>query len=458
MPILLSVCLLGATTYFGIRYPQVHVGPDAFSVYKLTGFYAVLNGVFGLIYFSFNDESRSRLAYTLDDLGFSSLITAICWLCVTLGYFALRPVRVERAGRRVFSVRFPTPLRLAIALAIGWLARLDLVATGRYFHVSDDVTTVQSSSSTFIINTVSRFPIVVLFVVVAGLGARSLRTSPLALILFATELAWAVPSGARENLITLLLGLIVVRYYVTGLRIPRTWLVVGLVVGAIAFPLIANFRETTGTAGLARAEAVTPDQVLHGNDESGGLLATLPGALLGRFSDSESFAAALARGPEVLDTMPAGRFVQLCLATLVPRPVWPAKPDPNTYGNEFGRVSGMVSEQDLLTSINVPLSLQWWMVGGFIGVIVGGLLTGLLLRFINGLLMIRFGGAMGVAVFASSAVSVATVLATILPANAAGLFKVVVVTSVLGIALTVRRDRPLTVAPYGAPVDARVGA
>ena len=344
-----------------------------------------MNGVFGLVYYSFNDESRTRLSYSLDDLGFASAVTAVCWLCVTLGYFAVRPVRLETGSVQLFSARHATPVRLAIALAVGWIARIDLIATGRYFHVSDDVTTVESNSTTFIINTLSRFPIVVLFAAVAALGDRSLRKSPLALVLFATELAWAAPSGARENVITLLLGLIVVRYYVTGRRIPKTWLVVGLVVGAVAFPLIANFRESLGTAGLARAEAVSTDQVLHGSDDSDGLLASIPDTVLGRFSDSESFAAALARGPEVLDTMPVSRFTQLCLATLVPRPLWPAKPDPNTYGNEFGRVAGMVSQEDLLTSINVPLALQWWMVGGFIGVLVGGVLTGILLRYINAL-------------------------------------------------------------------------
>jgi hypothetical protein len=170
-------------------------------------------------------------------------------------------------------------------------------------------------------------------------------------------------------------------------------------------------------------------------------LASIPEAMLGRFSDSEAFATAIARGPETLETLPASRFVQLCLATFVPRGLWPNKPDPNAYGNEFGRVSGMISEEDLLTSINVPLPLQWWMIGGLVGVIIGGLLTGMLLRVVNALLMIRLTGEIGVAVFATLAVSVATVLATILPANAAGLVKVVVVTSIVGFFVT-GRTRP----------------
>ena len=261
------------------------------------------------------------------------------------------------------------------------------------------------------------------------------------MLLFAVELGWAVPSGARENIIMLLLGVIVVRYYVSGFRMPRTWLIVGLTVGALAFPLIANFRAATGTAGLGNAEAVTADDVLTGGEPGGSLLSSVPEAMLGRFSDSEAFATAIARGPETLDTLPATRFVRLCLATFVPRGLWPTKPDPNAYGNEFGRVSGMLSEEDLLTSINVPLPLQWWMIGGLVGVIVGGLLTGMLLRVVNALLMIRLTGEIGVAVFATLAVSVATVLATILPANAAGLVKVVVVTSIVGFFLT-GRDRP----------------
>ena len=432
----MSVAGLAAVIFFAIRYERATEGRDAFSVYKLTGFYTLLNGVFGLVYYSLDETSRGRFVYTLDDLGTAAALTTLCWACVTLGYFAVRPRNLERFGRQVFIGRSVRNGRLLAVLVVGWLARLELIATGHYFHVSDDISTVESNAGTFLTNLFGQFPTIVFFAVVAQLGARPLRRSPFAMVLLLVELAWAVPSGARENVIMLLLGVIVVRYYVSGLRMPRAWLAVGLVVGALAFPLIANLREATGTAGLDNAESVTTDALLTGGEPGGNLLASIPEAMLGRFSDSESFATALARGPETLDTLPASRFAQLCAATFVPRGLWPTKPDPNAYGNEFGRVSGMISEEDLLTSINVPLPLQWWMIGGFVGVIVGGLLTGMLLRLVNALLMIRYSGPMGVAVFGALAVSVATLPATILPANAAGLVKVVVVITILGFVLT----------------------
>ena len=72
---------------------------------------------------------------TLDDDGSASIdvadapaaLTTLCWACVTLGYFAVRPRNLERFGYRVFIGRSVRNGRLLAVLVVGWLARLELV-------------------------------------------------------------------------------------------------------------------------------------------------------------------------------------------------------------------------------------------------------------------------------------------------------------------------------------------
>jgi hypothetical protein len=395
----------------------------------LLGVYFILNGVAGPLFYVFNHQSRARYGYSLDDLAYAVLLILACWCGIAAGYLSFPHERASAVGNKLFAGRSIRKNWVLPAIVVGWLCRIDVLESGRYFHIASDASALESGPLTFAVSVLAQVPLLVLLLRVAAHNDRLYR-DPVIIVLLAGEIGWAAPAGSRASIVTLAFALVVVRYYSTR-RIPRSWLAVGLVVSALAFPLVFNYRAW---------KVANPDSPVSLSSLSAASNSTfvysLPETIVSRFSDSEAIATAVHQSGYLESLLPFEKLVELTGASVVPRVMWPAKPDANLFGNEFGRSAGAISSSDFVTSVSVPISLMWWFVGGLVGVLVGSYVTGILYRFLDSALACRREGGLGAAVFALSAFLLLTSPATIIPAGVLGVMKSSLTLLILGLVVS----------------------
>ena len=66
---------------------------------------------------------------------------------------------------------------------------------------------------------------------------------------------------------------------------------------------------------------------------------------------------------------------------LIPRYIYPNKPNPR-WGNEFGHLYSIIGEADNSTSINFPQMVEMYANYGYLGVVVGMFIIGIVYRVI----------------------------------------------------------------------------
>jgi hypothetical protein len=392
--------LLGST--IGVLIYEGRVGKDAFSVLSLIAWFYLLAFGIGPIYYWISPNPADALfafpRFNHDDLTKATAMAAAAWLLLVAGY-AWNPLGILTRGVRPLKIE-PTERRDAFAvivslLVVGWGARLGLVVTGHYFHVAVKGTGVVSTGYTWFLATFALLPTLA----TAYLGAASLGRTPRVVrrwpfwILVAMEFAWNLPSGARSGLVGLGLMIAVVGYYVRGKRIP--WLAVataGLILVFFVFPFVLQYRgqgggyETNPRSALGQAV---------GN--YGGLSATSMArrgidATIGRFSDVASDAVVFDRGRQQMKLAP-GETLLWGLEGFVPRALFPKKPDPGVFGNEFGQAFGLTFGPTSQggTSVATGQPTELYLNFGMLGVIFGMPLVGALYRLMNDYLRTRQG-------------------------------------------------------------------
>lgn len=411
---LLAIAIISTVALAALFIDRKRTGGDGFSVLGLTTVYFVLNGAAGFLFFVNRDEQLNRYGYRLSDLYQAAILYALGFSAIALGYSLFKFVSLRRLSVGLFSGRTLSETRICGLLILGWVSRAILLASGRYSHIASDVADLQSDRTTFLLNTASTLPLLAYFLIASNRVRGSTLRSAILVALFASELAWAIPTGARGSVVAILLGTLITQYYRRGMRLSLPTVTVFVLAALVAFPLLSEQRnESLGTSA--------DKQVLETAQE--GLVSAIPQTVLGRFSDSEAIAAALYRRDSLDGLLTPSRFAGLVGAQAVPRAIWPAKPDANRFGNEYGRATGIISPDDEITSINTPIPLMWWLIGGYPLVIVGGVLVGLFLKSVNELTIARLSGGPWLAIYATLAFNITTLSASIVPAGIAGLIK-----------------------------------
>lgn len=77
-----------------------------------------------------------------------------------------------------------------------------------------------------------------------------------------------------------------------------------------------------------------------------------------------------------------GQTYYTLLGAFVPRFLWPTKPT-KTLGNQFGHRYGYIGTNDRWTEVNMPYLLEFYANFGFIGVIIGMFITGIIVRTLD---------------------------------------------------------------------------
>ena len=362
---------------------------DALNLLSLTGAFYLLSFCLGGIYvwLSLPGGSRSPIIVTISHGGLATaiMLAAVAWLCLAAGYL-MDPLRIVRSVWRppshLNAVARTGPL-IALLLGIGWAGRMVLLEEGNYYHIH--AAAVSPSATSWFVHTVSLLPLVALALassdafkpssVTRSHGARRLFA-----ILVFTELAWAVPTGSRESIVTILLVVIVVRYY-TKRRLPSLKVAVPaiLLLVFVVFPVINTYRSTDFRASPYRALSSAIEGELH---RTNGQAAVAGEQTLARFADVTALAriAELGRNRMSFTTTDTIRY---SLEGLVPRALFPQKLDATAFDNEFGRAYGFLSPGNFSTAIAATQPGELYLGGGWLALVPGMALLGGLLRMLD---------------------------------------------------------------------------
>ena len=443
-----SVALLASSTVAVIVY-CARVQHDAFSVLSLVALFYAAAFAAGGLYYWLNPGPRYEILLNHHTLAFATAMATLAWAILLVGY-VLNPLRwvltivprLPRASIRLSPIALITPL-----LVVGWAARADLYASGRYFHATLTGVAPEATESSWFITALSQLPLLA----IAFLGAyrymsqkrdsRRLRYGYWLMV--AIEVAWSLPTGARADLLTVALLVLVVRYYGTGRRVP--WRPLILTVGIstfVVFPLVLQYRASKTayqlTPGAALGSAVqstfnaSPAEFLEHGSES----------TFERFSDIASLGLIVSSKPQPLSGGPFATL-QLVGEDLVPRAIFPNKGNAGLVSEEFARRYELVHGNKGITSIAISQPGELFINFGIPGLIVGMFFIGAAYRVLDGYLIGRRYDIVGLAIYAVVAWPLINGQETIVAAGLVGAIKVM---AVLALALMFAR----TVVSYGS--------
>jgi hypothetical protein len=193
---------------------------------------------------------RHSSVYT-DPWELSAFQPQVALLAGAGGFFLLltfRGVHRRLGGTDESSIGAPAPLPMSRALpalmAVGGVivaARLYLLASGAYYwtYAEEGFLFGRWYSVT---NNLSRYGLIVP-ILLWVLGAQDRRWRVWALLATALELAWVLPSGARQALLETAFGLLLVAWWRNG-KLPRGRIVVVLAAATMSMPIIGEYRYT----------------------------------------------------------------------------------------------------------------------------------------------------------------------------------------------------------------------
>jgi hypothetical protein len=295
---------------------------------------------------------------------------------------------------------------VAILSCAGWLARLQLIAAGRYFHAIETGGVATSSNSGWFVSTVSALPTLALIYFAAVLRLRLASGHRRAFVgLAVLEIAWAIPSGTRASLAALALAFLVVQYYATRTFPWKKTLIAAVVMIFVVMPVGLAYRATDtpyqdDPRGALRAAG---DAVVGGG--IGALYASGTTATLSRLSPVASVAVVSrnSTNPMGITLTDSAREIA---GGFVPRFLWPQKSDPGLFGNEFGRAYGILRPDDFVTSIAPTEVADVVVRGGFTSLLVVMPLLGFAYGLLSYALRRRWDSPVALALYAVAAWSI----------------------------------------------------
>jgi hypothetical protein len=361
---------------------------DSLNLLSLSALFYLIAFFAGALYVWFNSTlNLGQGASVIPKATISGAVamSAVGWICFAAGYFAdpLRSIRSVAPPPNHLAGRVSAAAVVVSLLVIGWVARAMLLASGRYYHIHTSPVTPTSSS--WFVSMAALLPLFALGIVGAkafGLAGNASKRGwriPFG-VLVLTELAWAVPSGAREEVVEVLAAVVIVRYYALG-RLPSWKTSVAVVVAFVfvVFPVInsyrlGNFRSSPTGALLAATNQIRADNLSETLRSGGDTLA--------RFADVTALARILQVGRGQIDYSSANT-VLYALEDFIPRAILPGKGNYGALGNTFGRTYEFISPSDFSTSIAITEPGELYLGGGWLGLLLGMAILGGVLRLLD---------------------------------------------------------------------------
>ena len=393
---------------------------EPFSILTLLLLYLTVGFGLGGVYFAtaeFTDVRRIVSAHAIATAGYIGLVGA---LAIVVGMAVVRASAITS----ISGLTLPKYMRSAshtgaivLLEATGWLARVELIRQNHYFHITESITV---GAGTAVVSYASGLPTLAAYILASRRWHAARRLGLIWLVLLA-EVVWYLPTGARSPLIALVLGVFILRARL-GFRISRVGVGMSVLLTVfVVFPVVAAYRGTDASYNSAvQSSASSAANSISGLSPRQ-LLSTGTSETFSRFSDALSVGVVLDES-YVDRKRVGGSPIDYVVSSAVPRFIWPSKPNPGTYGNEFGRAYGLIAQKDYVTSISVSQPLHAYMFGGWILLILFCLFSGLMYGLLERLLSSRRNIVIE-AVYAYYAFSIATSIGTIWPLGFLGLCK-----------------------------------
>jgi hypothetical protein len=375
----------------------------------------------GGVYFAVTPATDARIAVSVPALTSATLLGFVAAVMTLLGYRAVdwRKVAPRWGVRLADAVRDANRPRVILVIeCVGWLGRVEMFVNGQYFHITEKLSTGPLAA---VFAALAGLPTIAFFILVASRWASGRPIGRL-WMLSLLELAWYLPSGTRAPVISLMLGLVVLRIR-CGYRTPRLGVAIGCVLSILVlFPAMAAYRgaDATYADDMGSAAAVALRQTLD-DKAVGDVFRTGLQVTLSRFSDILS-AAIVFRDDANHAQRTSASLGDYVVTAPVPRALAPDKPNPGSFGNEFGRAYGMIAQNDLETSIAVSAPLHAYMEGGWPFLVMFCFLSVMGYSALERVLT-HERGPVAEGVYASVCFSVATSIGTIWPLGFVGLCK-----------------------------------
>jgi hypothetical protein len=281
------------------------------------------------------------------------------------------------------NIRYP----IYVFLIIGWLSRLSVIRSGRYFHLSDTDLVQTTTQTSFMITSLANLPTICIVICVS----RYLRgTSPSRLkivVILLTDLIYHSLSGSRQSLLVPVVAF-GFAWLNNGGNIPRIRFAGQLFLGissVLTLSFISEYRVVRFQRDQAPLSALVEAGRHFLKDGIVKQIETSSLTVFERASDVISMALAYSIPRNELQDIIHNPFA-LIPTTLIPRVLLPNKVDYGLVGNRFGRSIGLLNPGDYFTSINYPLPLEGYLWNGILGVVlvcgVSGMIYFAIHRFI----------------------------------------------------------------------------
>jgi hypothetical protein len=317
-----------------------------------------------------------------------------------LGYRSRALARlVSRLPRLDLDVRDEargTVVRALIVTGIGWLARGAAYSLGFHFHqVGPTAVAEEAMPLQFLVVLLADIPtIITTYLALIAVRSGERRNLVFLVPLVVMDILWGVLSGSRFKMVLPLVSLAVGLSRITrGVSLGRAAAGLTLFAGVV-FPLTTAIRgglfeqridierEGLSTAAVGRSLEGAFDE-----DEESGESSAI-GLLGERLHGLTSLALVIRYTPERHPYRLGEQFLLTPVVMVVPRLLWPDKPQPGEFTRIFKRFYWGSNAGDR-TSVAPSQLGGFWSDFGFPGVFVGMTLAGLLFGFLMG--HVRFG-------------------------------------------------------------------
>jgi hypothetical protein len=370
---------------------------DVMSVIALVGLFYLLAYVAGSIFLWFNPSFGVTVPvkqpFTHHGLMRAEWLCVLAWIGFAVGY-RLRIFGFVGIPRLKLQCGNP-PIQGRAMLwlySVGWIARVAGIPRGLYFHnlpSTNIIGTVPISSTTNqILYTLAFLPLVS----VAYLGVRAhsdQRFRSYYRLGLIVELAWAVSSGGRGNVVNTLLLALAVQYYTAG-RFPlKPTLLAMLFTLFFVFPVLALYRDTSQKTHGYQVSNLSAGVSTYTSTGLGNVLLSGIGSTLGRFNDIIIPAALEDRGRNAYP-ISDGATLGWAVVNFIPHALDPGKPIVNNLQNALSyelRVTPVKNNYEAITQV----AEMYWDFGT-LGAAIAFLFVGSLYRELNEWTILRRSG------------------------------------------------------------------
>ena len=427
----MTVLLVVMTGSAGLILVRYRPEGDALTLLTFLAGYYLLAFALGPAYLWMTSGAETPAGPTVEAMVPAMAVATVGWVGLLTGYLVnpLRTIGRVRLPIIVLPSGSQVLVRCVPVFLVGWAARIMTLEQGIYFHTIPAGGEVVSSASNTAITFASTLPTLV--VAVVGAYAFADRRKParplqaIFLLLLGVEIAWQVPVGSRNSLINLLMLGGVIAYYGRR-RVPKKLLLsISIMFVFVVSPLYLEYRGNgdlyqSNPQGSMMAAITNTFSRSPSDFVAAGVTATLS-----RFSDIESGTLILQDNRDQLLPEAHGESLTWIAFAFLPRFFAPDKPDPGLFGNEVGRVSGMISPADYVTSIAFAQPFELFLALGWLGAGIGMAGVGAVYRLISDLMMPRRHNPLVLALYAVSVLGLTTSLGVIVAHGLVGQIKAI---------------------------------